>query len=69
MKNSVFWDTKPYSPLKVNRRFGETCRLYLQGRRISQARNQREAYKKRLSVSGWFLGLFFDPENGGANFL
>jgi hypothetical protein len=28
------------SPLKVNRRFGGTCRLHLQGRRISRARNQ-----------------------------
>jgi hypothetical protein len=31
------------SPLKVNRRFGVTCHLHLQGRRISQAINQREA--------------------------
>jgi hypothetical protein len=30
------------SPLKVNRRFRGTHRLHLQGRRISQARNQHE---------------------------
>jgi hypothetical protein len=29
--------------LKANRRFGGTCRLHLQGRRISQARNKRES--------------------------
>jgi hypothetical protein len=44
LKRSVFWDITPYSPLKINRRFGRTC-LHLQGRRISQARNQHE--------SGW----------------
>jgi hypothetical protein len=27
MKNSIFWDITPCSPLKVNRRFGGTCRL------------------------------------------
>jgi hypothetical protein len=41
MKSSVFWDIGPCSPLKVNRRFGGTYRLHLQGR-ISQARYQRE---------------------------
>jgi hypothetical protein len=38
----VFWDVKPYSLLKVNRRFGGTFYLHLQGRRISRARNKRE---------------------------
>jgi hypothetical protein len=36
MKRSILWDIKPCSPLKVNRRFAETC-LHLQGRKISQA--------------------------------
>jgi hypothetical protein len=26
MKGSIFWDIRPCSPLKVNRRFGGTCR-------------------------------------------
>jgi hypothetical protein len=43
VKSCIFWDVTPCSPLKLNRRFGGTCRLHLQGRRISQARNQREA--------------------------
>jgi hypothetical protein len=30
MKSSVFWDVKPYSPLKVNGRFERTCCLQLQ---------------------------------------
>jgi hypothetical protein len=42
MKSSIFWDISPCSPLKVNRRFGETYRLNLQNRRISHVRNQSE---------------------------
>jgi hypothetical protein len=34
MKNLIFWDVTPSTPLKVNQRFGETYRLHLQGRRI-----------------------------------
>jgi hypothetical protein len=36
-KSTVFWDITPRSQLKVNRRFGATFRLYLQGRRIGRA--------------------------------
>jgi hypothetical protein len=43
MKRFIFWNTMQRSPLKVNRRFGGTCRLHRHGRRISQARNQRES--------------------------
>jgi hypothetical protein len=42
MKILFFWDITPYSPVKVNRHFGGTNSPYLQGRRVSQARNQRE---------------------------
>jgi hypothetical protein len=47
LKSYIFCDKTPCSPLKVNRRFGRTCRLHLQGRRIRQARNQREAGSKQ----------------------
>jgi hypothetical protein len=43
VKISIFWDLIWYSPLEVNRGFGGTCHFRLQGRRKSQARNQREA--------------------------
>jgi hypothetical protein len=43
IRSSIFWDVTQCSPLKVNRRVGRTCRLHLQGRRISQARNQSES--------------------------
>jgi hypothetical protein len=37
MKSSTFWYITPFSPLEVNRHFGGTFRLHLQGRRINQA--------------------------------
>jgi hypothetical protein len=46
-----FWGITPRSPLNVNRRFGGTCRLHLQGRRISQARNQCEAGGKQMEAT------------------
>jgi hypothetical protein len=55
LKSFVFWDRTPCSPLKVNRRFGEIYRLHIQGRRISQERNQYEAGSSSTS--------FFDPED------
>jgi hypothetical protein len=33
-KSSLIWDIRPCSPLKVNRRFGGTCRLHRKGQRI-----------------------------------
>jgi hypothetical protein len=55
MKSSVFWDIMPCSSLKVGRRFGETYRLHLQGRRISQTRNQGEAGSKPSLYKGNLL--------------
>jgi hypothetical protein len=46
LKSSIFKDITPCSSSRVSRRFGGTCRLYLQCRRISQARNQHEADSK-----------------------
>jgi hypothetical protein len=45
MKSSVLFNIAPYCPLKINRRFGETCLLLLQGLSEIQVRYQRE--------SGW----------------
>jgi hypothetical protein len=33
IKSTIFWDIRPCSPLKVNRRFGGKYRLRLQGRK------------------------------------
>jgi hypothetical protein len=45
----VFWDITPCVPLKVNKRFGRTCHLHLQGRRIS--RNK----KQNLLTDSWYF--------------
>jgi hypothetical protein len=42
LKSSGFRGITPYSLLKVNWCFGGTCRLHLQGWRISEARNKHE---------------------------
>jgi hypothetical protein len=65
MKNSVFYDITPRSPLRANGHFGGTCRLHLQGRRISQARNQRE-YMWQAQL---WSGLLFDREDRNDMFL
>jgi hypothetical protein len=39
LRSSVFWGITPCSPVKVNRRFGRTCRVHVQGGRIGQGRN------------------------------
>jgi hypothetical protein len=75
LKSTIVWDITPWSPLKVNRSFGGTYRLHLQGRRISRGRNQPEsrwqweALLAKWFHAGFFLGLFFDLEDGGDMFL
>jgi hypothetical protein len=46
-KISIFWDVTPYIPANVKRCFRGKCRLHIQGRRISYARNQHEAGSKQ----------------------
>jgi hypothetical protein len=58
--SSIFWYITPRSPLKVNRRYGETCCIHLQGR-INRTRNKREIRWQ----AGFLLGLFFDPKDSG----
>jgi hypothetical protein len=48
----------PCSLLKVNRCFGGTSCSQLQGRRISQAKNHREAGSKQISVTCCLLFIF-----------
>jgi hypothetical protein len=48
------------SLFKISRRFGERCRLHLQGQ-ISKIRNQSEIK--------WQAELVFDPKNGAETFL
>jgi hypothetical protein len=41
-----FWNTTPCKPVEVNRCFGETYDLHLQGGNVSQERNQHEEGSK-----------------------
>jgi hypothetical protein len=66
-ESSVYWYITLRSPLKVGWRFRGRCNLHLRSRKISQARNHREAGGKQLYV-GFFPG-FFDPEDRGNTFL
>jgi hypothetical protein len=45
MESSVFWNIRPCTPLKIDRHFGGTNRLHLNGRRM-------------LLYAGIFLGYF-----------
>jgi hypothetical protein len=62
MKSTNFWDISPCSPLKVNRRFGRTYRLHLQGR-ISRARYQRDNRWQAEChlLSRWYLVRLIRP--------
>jgi hypothetical protein len=52
MKNSVFCDISLCSSLNVNWHVGGTCRLHLQGQRISHAGNQCES---RWQFLAWLI--------------
>jgi hypothetical protein len=53
LKNAVFRDMKPCRSC-VNRRFGGTYRLHLQGRRVSPARTH---HKSGSLLTKWLVGL------------
>jgi hypothetical protein len=59
MDSTIFWDITPFSSMNVNRSFGGTCRLHLEGRKINQARNHGDAGSRKSLV-----GLFFGRGNG-----
>jgi hypothetical protein len=46
--------------LEVNRRFGGTYRLYLEGRRISETRNQHEVASRLVFFLTYYLSLKVD---------
>jgi hypothetical protein len=55
MKSINLWDITPCSPLSVNRRFGGSYLLHLQGR--------RNKFSKKVGVllNGFLLNLFLRP--------
>jgi hypothetical protein len=56
-KRCIGQNIKPYNSLKVNRRFGETCRP------------PSVVSACHLLHANFLIGLFFDPEYGGEMFL
>jgi hypothetical protein len=53
MRSSIFWDITLCSKLKINWCFGGTCRLHLQGSRISK----QETSMKQVGLFGFLLSL------------
>jgi hypothetical protein len=49
----VVWGKALCSLFRITRHFGGICRLYLQVRKISQARNHREAGSKQSYIPAW----------------
>jgi hypothetical protein len=61
IKSNIFWDVKTCSPLKVNGCSEGTSRLYIQGARRGQARNQHEAGRKFCSLCNIHFFVCFLP--------
>jgi hypothetical protein len=65
MKNAVFWDVAPCG-ITINRRFGGTRRLHLQGRRYTALMISASELQSVLSYCLTLLlscGIFFYPED------
>jgi hypothetical protein len=60
LKNVVFWDVAPCRSCELNRRFGGTCCLHLQGRKI---RERGTSVSWRQQTDRWFLALALHARN------
>jgi hypothetical protein len=61
LNSSVFWDTMPFNPLIIHTHLGETSHLHLQGRKVSQARNQHESGSKENSALQPWRWMWYVP--------
>jgi hypothetical protein len=57
-KNSICWGVKPFSLVKLNRRFERIYRLRFQGKRLSEARNHNQAIGKQIFTCCLFIAWF-----------
>jgi hypothetical protein len=63
MKSIIFWDMTPCSLLSVNRRFGGTYRLHLQGRRNKFGKKPASKQVASLSVDTQWTTRRHIPED------
>jgi hypothetical protein len=63
MKSIIFWDMTPCNPLSVNRCFGKTYRLHLEGRR-----NKEEIFSSETSVDTQRTSRWHIPEDDTFHF-
>jgi hypothetical protein len=61
MQISVFWDIMPYSPSKVNRRFGVKYSIHLHRQRKSHTKIERGTEDKQdiLKITSCFALVYF----------
>jgi hypothetical protein len=64
MKNSIICCITPYSPLKIHRRLGGTCRFHSKGWTVC-----RGSFGCCLLHAGFLVVLLSNPENAGNMFL
>jgi hypothetical protein len=57
MKGPMLWDITPYTPVKVHRHFGETYCPHVQGRKVSEARNQQQGDGKQVFSCSSILNM------------
>jgi hypothetical protein len=68
MTNAVFWDVALCRSFELNRCFGRTYRLHLQGRKIRERGTSR--LQSAATCSHWLLARgFFYPQDGDDTFL
>jgi hypothetical protein len=66
MKSSIFWDITQCNPFKVNRSFRKNISPIFG---VEEKANQETSVLATCFHVSFFLGLIFDPEDGGDMFL
>jgi hypothetical protein len=65
MNSTSFWGITPCNPLKVNRSFGRTYRLRIQGRSINREIYKHKSRWQAEQSAGRNFGLYRKPEGNG----
>jgi hypothetical protein len=67
-RSSIFWNIRPWRPLKISGNFGGNCASIF---RVEERAKQEVSMKQVTSTVhvGFLNCLFFDPDDGGDMFL